>query len=265
MNDVKSQSLRDELFAQPLGRVGDFRFDASVAAVFDDMIARSVPGYGTIVAMIPTLVRRHVRADTDVYDLGCSTGAGSLSVAAHLPPEHSGTRIHAIDSSAAMIDALHRRLSMDDPAAGVPIRGVPSQGVSGRNRIEPRLADVRDVAIERASLVLMNFTLQFIAPEERDSVVRRIAAGLLPGGALMLSEKVTGSDPPSTLLDQLHVDFKRAQGYSELEIAQKRTSLENTLRTDPVPVHLDRLERAGFRVAAPWFSCLGFVSILATK
>ena len=149
-----------------------------------------------------------------------------------------------------------------EPTAGMPIADGSTRGTG---LIDAWVDDIRDVAMENASLVLLNFTLQFVAPQDRDAVIRKIVEGLVPGGALMISEKVTGEDASSNLLDRLHADFKRAQGYSELEISQKRTSIENTLRTDPVPVHLDRLHRCGFRVATPWFSCLGFVSILAIK
>ena len=67
------------------------------------------------------------------------------------------------------------------------------------------------------------------------------------------------------LLSELHLDFKRACGYSELEISQKRTSLENTLISESLGTHANRLDDIGFNVVAPWFQCFNFASILAIK
>ena len=63
----------------------------------------------------------------------------------------------------------------------------------------------------------------------------------------------------------LHHSFKRANEYSDLEIAQKRTSLENTLIPEYLQTHLDRLKRVGFSVATCWFQCFNFASFIALK
>jgi len=108
-------------------------------------------------------------------------------------------------------------------------------------------ADICDIAIENASVVVLNFTLQFVEPEKRAALIQRIFDGLRPGGILILSEKFRFEDAPvNELLIDLHLDFKRANGYSELEISQKRTALENVMRTDSLPVHQARLRDAGF-------------------
>jgi tRNA (cmo5U34)-methyltransferase len=126
--------------------------------------------------------------------------------------------------------------------------------------------NILNVDIENASMVVLNFTLQFIAPEQRQSLLTKIAQGLKPGGLLLLSEKIAHTDEicNEQLID-LHHDFKRANGYSELEIAQKRTALENVMRTDNLNTHLSRLRKAGFSHNAPWFQCFNFFSLLAIK
>ncbi|MEM0927011.1 MAG: carboxy-S-adenosyl-L-methionine synthase CmoA, partial [Planctomycetota bacterium] len=60
-----------------------------------------------------------------------------------------------------------------------------------------------------------------------------------------------------------HLDFKRSCGYSEMEISQKRTALENTLIPESLAAHCDRLRRVGFETVVPWFQCFNFASILA--
>lgn len=239
---------RDRVYAQPLAQVGDFRFDDSVADVFEDMIDRSVPGYGSILAMVPTLASRFVTAGTEVYDLGCSLGAVTMSLRNAIPSE---CRVHAVDQSSAMIERLDQRLE--------------TWGQSGPT-IQTHLADVCQIEIENASFVALNFTLQFIEPERRVGLLRRIHQGLNPGGALLLSEKICLDDPAEqSLLTELHHEFKRARGYSDLEISQKRAALENTLIPETTQSHIDRLFSVGFATVVPWFSCLGFSSLLAVK
>jgi len=125
-------------------------------------------------------------------------------------------------------------------------------------------ADILALPFEPASVVAMNFTLQFIAPEQRLALLAGIRQALLPGGALILSEKLRfADDEEQTLLNDLHLDFKRANGYSELEIAQKRSAIENVMRPDTLQAHTERLRAAGFSKVVPWFQCLNFASLIA--
>jgi len=114
--------------------------------------------------------------------------------------------------------------------------------------------------------VILNFTLQFISPENKAAIVDRIFSGLNPGGALILSEKVIcESAQEQERVESLYFDFKRHNGYNDLEISQKRDALENVLKLDTRPRHVDRLRSAGFSVVDEWFHCLNFASFLAVK
>lgn len=240
---------QDRIYSMPLDRVGDFRFDDLVASVFPDMIARSVPGYASVLAMTAELAERYAVAGTFVYDLGCSLGAASILMQPRIP---STCCIHAVDSSEAMLHRLTRELQKQ-----------PSSGLAP---IVPHLADVRDMELHSSSFAVLNFTLQFIPLEGRTSLLQSICNGLVPGGALVISEKVHFADPErEELMRTLHHDFKRANGYTDLEIAQKRTALENTLVTETVDEHLQRLTDVGFQTVSLWFQCFNFVSILAVK
>lgn len=244
---------RDNIYSLPRDRVGAFQFDAEVADVFPDMISRSVPGYGSILSMIEQLTGRFVRSGTQVYDLGCSLGAATRLIRNQAP--HDAT-LHAIDNSEAMITRLRHALQADHAA----------RGDAPRCPVEVHLADLADVTIENASMIVLNFTLQFVPAQRRTELLRRCCEGMVPGGGLILSEKVCFDDPgQQTLLNELHLDFKRACGYSELEIAQKRSALENTLIPETLQTHCERLSDVGFSVVAPWFQCFNFASILAVK
>jgi tRNA (cmo5U34)-methyltransferase len=127
-------------------------------------------------------------------------------------------------------------------------------------------ADICDIEISNASLVVMNFTLQFIAIEKRQALLEKIYAGLNPGGCLVISEKLL-FEPESLnqLLSELHHQFKSAQGYSDLEISQKRDSLENFLLPETLETHINRIKACGFNSASPWFQCFNFASLVAIK
>ena len=237
---------RDRLYAEPLGRVDSFVFDERVAQVFGDMISRSVPGYATIVATTGILAGRHARRGSRLYDLGCSLGAASAVMAESV--RQPDCRIVAVDRAPAMVARARQELA----ARRLPLP------------VDQVCADIRDIGIDRASAVVLNFTLQFLPVEERLPLLRRIRQGMLPGGVLVLSEKVAGATPEeSAWLAELHEAFKQANGYSELEIAQKRAALEKVLVPETVAAHRERLAEAGFSQVQPWFQCFNFVSFVA--
>jgi tRNA (cmo5U34)-methyltransferase len=126
--------------------------------------------------------------------------------------------------------------------------------------------DICEISIDNASMVVMNFTLQFIPIEKRVALIEKIYAGLNPGGCLVISEKLRFEpDSLDSLLSDLHHQFKRAQGYSELEISQKRDSIENVLIPETLDNHIQRLRACGFQSASPWFQCFNFCSLVAVK
>ncbi len=243
---------QDRIYALPQQQVGDFVFDDQVAEVFPDMIARSVPGYASVLAMIEQLTNRYARPGTNLYDLGCSLGAATLLMQAQAP---SSCTIHAVDSSEAMVLRLREKL------------GQPSDtGNANTCSVVVHLADLQNFPLNNASFVVVNWTLQFIPAADRERVLQAVADALLPGCGLLLSEKICFDQPDQqSLLTELHHDFKRSHGYSDLEIAQKRTAIENRLIPETLPAHIQRLQQVGFRTVAPWFQCFNFVSVLAIK
>lgn len=255
---MSEDSGRDRIYANPRASVDAFTFDDKVVAVFEDMINRSVPGYAMILEMTGVITRRYAQSGTRCYDLGCSLGASTLSIRHNLPD--ASCDILAVDNSPAMVARCKEYIDRDTQALERAL------GSGCAPQVEVRLADIRDVTFERASLVVANFTLQFLAPDARAEVLRRIQQGLVPGGAMVLSEKIAFEDPgEQDLLTELHHGFKRARGYSDMEIAQKRTALENVLIPETLATHRKRLLDAGFSRVHLWFQCFNFVSMLAEK
>jgi len=241
-------SRPDNLYANPLAEVSRFAFDQTVVDVFPDMIKRSVPGYATIINMIGSLAERYAQSGSRCYDLGCSLGAASLAMRHSI--KAANCEIVGIDNSAAMLARCRQVIAAD----------------SGETPVSLLEANLQDVTIAQASVVVLNFTLQFIPIEERLVVLRKIWDGLLPNGVLILSEKLAFEDAThEQLMIDLHHNFKRANGYSELEIAQKRAAIENYLIPETLATHRQRLREAGFHSVDIWFQCFNFASIIAIK
>ncbi|MFT7235397.1 MAG: tRNA (cmo5U34)-methyltransferase [Methylophagaceae bacterium] len=242
----------DEIYATALDEIIDFKFDERVVSVFPDMIQRSVPGYSTLISSIGVMAGRYAQANSQCYDLGCSLGAVSLSMRQRI--KQPGCDIIAVDNSPEMIERGRTLLASDSSTSASTIS------------VDLRCVDIDKTEIENASVVVMNFTLQFIDLDRRLALIERIYEGLLPGGILLLSEKLAfNDDAQSNFLIDAHHDFKRANGYSDLEISQKRTALENVLVPESLAVHQQRLSDAGFKFCSIWFQCFNFASMIAIK
>ncbi len=237
----------DNIYANPRANIASFKFDDDVATVFADMIARSVPGYGLTLDMIGVIASHYAKPNTHCYDLGCSLGASTLAMRHNIAPSCT---ITAVDNSSAMTDKCQAIINQDTAKAHVNVI----------------CDDICDIGISNASLVAMNFTLQFIEDSKRAALLHKIYAGMNTDGAFILSEKIvsTGSGEQETLTN-LHHDFKRAMGYSDLEIAQKRSAIENVLIPNTLDTHKENLHAAGFSEVYLWFQCFNFVSLIAIK
>jgi tRNA (cmo5U34)-methyltransferase len=234
---------RDQVFRDPQQQIVDFVFDETVAAAFTDMIRRSVPGYEVVVPMTGLLAARALPhcASTIIYDLGCSLGATTLAVLSACGDVPA--QIIAVDNSPAMLKQA-AELVVDD-------------------RVTFTQADITTLQFEPCAVVLMNWVAQFLSPAIRLEVLQRIRRQMDPQGLLIVSEKIRFSNPEEqAYCEQAHLDFKRANGYSELEISQKRAALENVMIIDSEAEHTERFHAAGFESVQKWFQCLNWASFL---
>ena len=237
--------MRDNLFNKQ-SDIADFRFDQEVVKVFDDMVRRSVPGYDSMIQMIGLIARMYGQDNTNYYDLGSSTGAITLSIA--LNNKSKNNQFFAIDNSMEMVEQCEKNLH------------------SKVDNLQAICDDINQVQIKSASIVVLNLTLQFIDVNLRFNLIKKIYDGLEPGGILIISEKIHFDDElTQNHITKLHIDFKKENGYSELEIANKRQAIENVLITETKEQHLNRLRECGFVETSCFFQCLNFVSFLSVK
>ena len=241
---------RDTLYATENVETGPFEFNEDVAQVFPDMLKRSIPGYAASIQAIGTLAANLVQPNSRCYDLGCSLGAATLAMRRNI--KATGCRIIAVDNAPAMVSRCRELLTTDKKAGPAEVSVIE--------------ANLQDVDITRASMVVMNYTLQFLPLEERPVIIRKIAEGMNPGGILVLSEKVVDEDPVvEETLQNLHHEFKRRNAYSDLEISRKRAALENILVPETVDTHKQRLTDAGFSHVGVWLRYFNFISIIAIR
>jgi tRNA (cmo5U34)-methyltransferase len=238
----------DTVFSRPQETIAPFAFDEQVAEVFPDMLRRSIPGYATSLNMIEMFASRLSKPGSRIYDLGSSLGAATQAVCRGLNARP--VQIIAVDNSPAMIRRSRGILSQEPQTAAVQLV----------------CADIRSVRISNASLVILNYTLQFLDPQERQPLLDRIYKGLLPGGALLLAEKIAFEDKAEqSFQTDWYYAFKTYNGYSQMEISQKRTALENVLIPDTWQTHRQRLQRAGFETVHLWHRFFRFASMIAIK
>jgi len=234
---------RDAIYTSEIHSNG-FTFDDKVASVFADMINRSVPGYGQTLQMVELLSHQYAQEGSNLYDLGCSLGAATMALSRGCSDRNCN--VIGVDNSSAMVERCREMLKAEP--------------------VEIICQDILDTVIENGSVVVLNFVLQFISKEARPELIKKIYDGLNPGGLLILSEKIAFNDAEENRHQiELHEAFKRAQGYSEMEISRKRTALENVLIPETLETHHHRLHQAGFASSHTWFQCFNFASMIAIK
>ncbi|WP_395343408.1 carboxy-S-adenosyl-L-methionine synthase CmoA [Ningiella sp. W23] len=248
MTNSSPKTAVDTLYSSNQSDLSPFAFNQAVVDVFPDMINRSVPGYQIIVDGIGKISSRTLSSGATVYDLGCSLGAVSLSIAKHC--QGKALNVFAVDNSEAMVERCSQHIG----------------AFKFDSHISVQQADVTQLSFEPCDMIVINFTLQFIDRDKRQALVDRLYEALKPGGKLIMSEKVREQNKMlDAMLVDLHHDFKKSNGYSELEISQKRSALENVMVLDDIETHSQRLRTAGFLASTVWYRHFNFLSMCAVK
>jgi tRNA (cmo5U34)-methyltransferase len=240
----------DRIFAAPDRPVQDFHFGGETAAVFDDMLERSVPFYSEVQRMVSELAVDFAVDGSAIYDFGCSTCTSFIELGKGLPDDVS-VRFVGVDNSREMLEVAREKLAHE----------------GFRHPVELRCEDLeRGTVVEDCSVALLVLTLQFVRPLRREALIRRIYDGLREDGCLIMVEKVLGeSSTFNRLFINHYYEMKRRNGYSELEIAQKREALENVLVPYRLEENKDLLRSQGFRHVDVFFKWYNFCGILAMK
>lgn len=230
--------MQDQIYQEKKNQIVDFEFDEEVVNVFPDMIRRSVPGYETMISMSGLIIARQIKSNGVVYDLGCSLGASTLAILEQY--KGNALRILAVDKSKEMIDKAKKTIR--------------------DKRVQFICADVRQLDFESADAILCNFIIQFLPRDDRNAFISKIFKSMKVGATLVVSEKISAPD-----YIPIHESWKKANGYSALEVSQKRKSLEKIMVVDSEQEHMERFEVAGFQRIHQWYRCLNWASFSMQK
>ncbi len=230
-------SAIDRVYAEPHNKIKDFSYNREVAAVLPDMLDRTIPGYGDLIRLIGVIAATRLRPHSQVYDLGCALGAVTQSVLDNIGD--LPVSIVGIDSSSFMIKGAKEKIT--DP------------------RVNFRKGDIRRADLVMCDVVVLNFVLHHLPIKDRDKVLSRIRTVLKPGGLLIVSERIEGSEE----FTSLYRNFLESNDYSNLEIDQRNLALENVMFRETLVSHLVRFRKTGFESPRLWFQCLDWISILA--
>ncbi len=235
--------MKDKVFEKPIEK--KFEFDQAVASVFDDMLSRSVPFYDEVRDLVISLILAEQEEGKKVLDLGASTAKFLLDLHSKM---EAGMRLKGIDNSPAMLERAEQKCR----AFGATI--------------ELELADMMAYDYSNEDVIVANYTLQFIRPMQRIELIKRLYEGLNKEGMFIFSEKVVFEDKR---LDKEMIDiyyaYKKRQGYSDYEIAQKREALENVLIPFTIEENIRMCKEAGFGKIDTIFQWANFVTFVAKK
>lgn len=238
---------KDRVFQTKMEKIPKFQFNRQVALAFDDMVSRSVPFYEEIHSILLDIIDRQYQPETNIYDLGCSTGTTLKLIDQHLrKTKIVRAKMVGIDNSEDMLEFCKKKCQKI-------------------KNFELKCQNIEQVQFEKAGLIIMNYTLQFIAPKQRLKILKNIFTQLESGGVFVLSEKIRCANPTlHRLTTDLYYDFKRRRGYSELEISQKREALEKVLIPMTPDKQLEQLRKAGFKkvdILFRWYNFACYVGI----
>ncbi len=235
--------MDDTLFSKPISK--QFEFDEDVAVVFDDMLERSIPFYKEVIELTCDCIVRHVPSCASIVDLGCSTANTLLTL---YKKSDKSYRLLGVDNSEAMLHLARQKVH----AYGAQMSFLN--------------ADITEVALEPHDAIIANYMLQFIRPLQRSAFVQKLYDALKPQGIFLLSEKIVFDDKVlNKQMIDVYYDFKRKQGYSDFEIAQKREALENVLIPYTEQENKAMLEKVGFETIETLFKWGNFATFIAKK
>lgn len=224
-----------------------WKFTQEVADVFENMLERSIPELDGMRDVVTRLACKFALPNTQVIDLGCSAGGSLIPI---IREKGRTVSYIGVENSVPMIEKAEEligALNVDYLLQNMDLRSQFPQA-------------------DNCSVILSVLTLQFIPMEHRQSLLHRVISSLNSGGAFVLVEKVLGNDHfLNDLMTTLYQQMKRDNGYSEVQIAEKKRSLENALVPVSARSNEELLRSAGFKHVECIWRNLQFVGWIAVK
>jgi tRNA (cmo5U34)-methyltransferase len=219
---------------------------------FDEHIDWSIRGYSNLLGDVISFSRHFVENDTNVVDIGCSTGKTTERMLVHNKDHCNNATYVGIEIAEGFYDNLDKRLqdlNKSEPWA----------------KVEFIKDDVKDYKFDNCSLVTSIFTLQFMSKKDRKEVIQNIYNGLNDGGAFIFAEKIyTENAFIQDMLTFNYYDFKREK-FDTQDIMDKEITLRHMLKPNTWMEIETMLKSAGFKSVQVFWQNFLFLGAIAIK
>ena len=230
--------------------MADFTF-AHREEGFDNHIEQSIRGYSNLLEDVVSLSRYFVEDDTNIIDIGCSTGKLTKAMMEYNSDHSPAAQYFGVEVADGFVqDLKDRRLELN---------------TAGFNNVEFVMKDIRKFEFNNCNLITSIFTLQFMPKKDRKAVIENIYHGLNTGGAFIFAEKtICESALVQDMITFNYYDYKR-KSFDTEDIMDKERTLRNIMK----PLTWEQLEHmisyAGFTTVQPFWRNHSFVGAIALK
>ena len=238
----KKKNTGDNIFKDN----SQWSFGGNVFKNFENHINKSVPLYPITHDLYLNLSDFFLQKDSAILDIGCSTGNFLNKIYLRHRYNDKKLKFIGIDNTKEMIGLCKKKYK--------------------RKKLKFLLKDIENYKIPKSCIISSFYTIQFISPKKRQSLINKIFESLNWGGAFFMVEKVRGPDARfQDILNQVYIEFKLSQGFTESQIINKSKSLKGILEPFSTKGNFDLLKRAGFKDVITVFKYACFEGFLAIK
>ena len=216
---------------------------------FDEHINWSIRGYSDLLKDVIAFSRYFVEDDTNVVDIGCSTGKVTQALMEYNKDHAPQAHYVGVEVAEGFFDDLNKR----------------GDTLNKTGSVEFVFDDIRNYRFENCSLVTSIFTLQFMSKKDRARAINEIYQGLNFGGGFIFAEKIDCEN--ARLQDMMtfnYYDFKREK-FDYDDIMTKEQTLRNMLKPNTWKEIEDMLDFAGFKAVEQSWRNHNFVGAIAIK
>jgi tRNA (cmo5U34)-methyltransferase len=221
-------------------------FGGNVFKNFEKHINKSVPLYSTTHNLYLNLSDFFLQSESHIIDIGCSTGNFINQLYERHKNNEKNIKYLGIDNTKEMINFCKKKYK--------------------KKNLNFLFSNIENYNFPKSSIISSFYTIQFISQKNRQKLINKIFNALNWGGAFFMVEKVRGPDARfQDILNQVYIEFKLSQGFTESQIINKSKSLKGILEPFSSKGNLDLLKRAGFQDIITVFKYACFEGLLAIK
>lgn len=229
-------------------KIGSWDFSGNVPKNFVHHASKSIPGYFEGHNLIISLSDYFLEKDTNCYDIGSSTGELLFKMSNYTNKK------------------IKKFIGLDTEKSMIKLSNKKRKKLDKKNNVKFINKSIQKVKLDRSSMIIAYYTIQFIPPSVRQAVIDKIYKSLKWGGCFIMFEKIRGEDARfQDIYTSLYNDFKEKNKFSLNEIFNKQKSLRGILEPFSNYGNTTMLKRAGFKDISSIYQNICFKGYLAIK